>query len=231
MTTHLPVLEGPKPASTLAMYRAMVGIGLLCGLFIVTVFVVTRPVIEENRAEALQAAIFEVLPAATTSRTFALHGEELVLAEQPLPDGTPRVYAGYADDGALVGVAVEAAGMGYADVIRILYGYSPDQEAVVGLRVLESRETPGLGDRIAKDPEFLANFEALDASLAPGGAEVDHPIVTVKNGEKDDPWEIDGITGATISSVAIGDMLRESTGRWVPTLRSAEDTLEQGGGA
>ena len=47
--------------------------------------------------------------------------------------------------------------MGYQDVIRILlYGYSPEHQAIVGMRVLESRETPGLGDKIEKDPAFLA---------------------------------------------------------------------------
>ena len=44
------------------MYRAMVGVGLACGLLIVGVFVGTKPVIARNRAEALRAAIFEVLP-------------------------------------------------------------------------------------------------------------------------------------------------------------------------
>ena len=57
------------------MYRAMVGIGLLCGLLIVSVFVSTRPVIERNRAEALQRAIFQVLPEARSSSTFRLSGD------------------------------------------------------------------------------------------------------------------------------------------------------------
>ena len=45
--------------------------------------------------------------------------------------------------------------MGYQDVIRVLYGYSFAEEAVVGIRVLESKETPGLGTRIETDPDFL----------------------------------------------------------------------------
>ncbi|MCB0583886.1 MAG: FMN-binding protein, partial [Phaeodactylibacter sp.] len=32
------------------------------------------------------------------------------------------------------------------------------------------------------------------------------------------PWEIDAITGATISSRAIGSILGESTKRWVPVI-------------
>ena len=32
----------------------------------------------------------------------------------------------------------------------ILYGYAPALDAVIGIRVLETKETPGLGDKIEK---------------------------------------------------------------------------------
>jgi electron transport complex protein RnfG len=85
--------------------------------------------------------------------------------------------------------------------------------------VLESRETPGLGDRIENDPGFLANFERLDVALAPDGAGLAHPIAAVKQGTKQAPWQVDGITGATISSAAIARMLRESASLWLPRVR------------
>jgi hypothetical protein len=47
----------PPPTSAWQMYRAMVGIGLVCGLLIVTAFVLTGPIISRNKAEALQRAI------------------------------------------------------------------------------------------------------------------------------------------------------------------------------
>jgi electron transport complex protein RnfG len=128
------------------------------------------------------------------------------------------VHAGYAEDGSLVGVAVQAQGMGYQDVIRILYGYDPARDAIIGMQVLASKETPGLGDKIEKDPAFLANFDALDVSLAPDGRSLQHEIAAVKGGEKSHPWQIDGITGATISSKAIAAMLRESSAQWVPAI-------------
>ena len=46
---------------------------------------------------------------------------------------------------------------------------------MIGLQVLSSNETPGLGDRISKDAAFRKNFEALDASLV-------NEIETVKQG-------------------------------------------------
>ncbi len=115
-------------------------------------------------------------------------------------------------------IAIEAAGQGYADIIRILYGYDPNQQAVVGFHVLESKETPGLGDKIEKDPDFLANFKALDGSLNDDQTAVRNRVVPVKKGTKQSPWEVDGITGATISSRAIGDIIGTSTERWIPLI-------------
>ena len=210
------------------MYRSLVGVGVLCGLLIAVVFQGTRPVIERNRAEALERAVFAVLPAASQRVTYGIvDGERF----QAAPDAiTARVHAGYNDAGRLVGIAIEAAGMGYADTISVLYGYSPEQEAVVGIRILTSKETPGLGDRIESDPAFLANFVALDARLDGSGSAIAQPITTVKQGTKTESWQIDGITGATISSVAIGDILATSTAQWVPLLKARLQDFEQGGG-
>jgi electron transport complex protein RnfG len=208
------------------MYQAMVGVGLLCGLLIVGVYVGTKPVIERNRAEALERAIFEVLPAARSSRSFRFSEAARFRpadAAEAGPARGPVVHAGYDAQGALVGVAVEARGMGYQDVIHLLYGYSFAQDAIIGLRVLASRETPGLGDKIETDPGFRENFERLDVALAADGSAIAHPIELVKPGQKEHPWQVDGITGATISSTAIADILRKSTAVWVPRIRRGLD--------
>ena len=212
------------PPSVWHMYRAMVGIGIICGLLIVGVYELTRPVIAANKAEYLQQSIFKVLPDATASKTFRVSGDEgfELLTGEPVA-GEPLVYAGYDDGGALVGLALEASGMGYQDVIRVLYGYSYDNDAVIGIRVLDSKETPGLGDKIETDPAFVENFVRLDVSLTADGSAIANPIVAVKNGEKENAWEIDGITGATISSVAIANLLNKNTSYWVPRLRDNLD--------
>ena len=210
----------PAPPSTWHMYRAMVGVGVFCGLLIVTAFQVTQPIIERNKAEALQEAIFHVLPNTSTSRTYRLDkaGDFKVLEGKT--HGEQLVYAGYDDREELVGLAVEAQGMGYQDVIGVIYGYSFAEEAIIGIQVLESKETPGLGDKIETDAAFLENFERLDVSLRDDLSELANPIVPVKHGEKAHPWEVDGITGATISSVAIAKILNQSAQYWVPRIRN-----------
>jgi len=92
---------------------------------------------------------------------------------------------------------------------------------------LESKETPGLGDKIEKDETFLANFEQLDVSFNEAGDALKNPVTPVKSGEKTNPWEVDAITGATISSRAIGDILKESTARWVPLIYNNQDDFTE----
>jgi electron transport complex protein RnfG len=194
------------------LYRALVGVAVGCGLLIVLVFLATAPVIEARRAAALERAILQVLPGAVRHRALPFE---------------PVVYAGLAADGSLVGFAVPAQAMGYQDVIRILYGYDPQRQQIVGLRVLESRETPGLGDKIETDPAFTANFEALDVALGPGAVTILHPIELVKPGAGTEAWQIDGIAGATVSSAAVVRMLAASTAAWVPRLNRDRDQLLQ----
>lgn len=211
---------------TWPMYRTLVGIGMLCGLMIAIVFQGTRPVIERNRAAALERAVFAVIPAAVSRVTYALTDAGFVPGEDTSGE---RVHAGFDADGLLVGVAIEAGGMGYADTITVLYGYAPELEAIVGIEVLTSKETPGLGDKIETDAVFLENFIALDARLDDSGTGLRNRIETVKRGQKSEPWQIDGITGATISSKAIGDILAASTERWVPRISERLDELNSGG--
>lgn len=218
MTTHAETADRPTPTSTWQMYRAMVGVGIVCGLLIVAVFQVTRPIIERKKAEALQSAIFHVLPDATTSSAFGFDESGGFSQAGSNTAGDDLVYAGYDAEHRLVGIAVEAHGMGYQDVIRLIYGYSPSVKAIIGIQVLESKETPGLGDKIEGDPDFLANFQRLDVSLTQDQSALAHPIVPVKHGTKANPWEIDAITGATISSKAVASILNRSAELWIPRI-------------
>lgn len=228
MSQPLPMLQ-PVQTTTWQMYRAMVGVGLVCGLLIVTVYQATLPVIKRNEAAALERAIFQVLPDARASATFRLNEEDdrFEPLEEPA-EGGRVVYAGYDDDGQLVGLAIEAEGMGYADVIRVLYGYSFEQDAIIGIRVLASKETPGLGDRIETDETFLENFVRLDTSLMPDGSGLANPIVLVKPGKKTNPWEVDSITGATISAATIAEMLNESASFWIPLVQRRAGDFREG---
>nr|WP_297789599.1 RnfABCDGE type electron transport complex subunit G [uncultured Allomuricauda sp.] len=206
-----------NPANSKKMLVAMVGIGIISAFLIVLTYELTLPRVQRLKAEALEKAIFEVLPGTVSTQTFGVNtdGTLFKIEDENKPEST--VYAGYDKDEKLVGYAVEAAGQGYADIIRIIYGYDPDEQILIGFQVLESKETPGLGDKIEKEEAFLNNFKDLDVSVSADG-QLKNKVITVKQGEKQNAWEIDGITGATISSRAIGDIIGTSTMEVVPIL-------------
>lgn len=201
-----------REASSFRLVATLAVTGLLSGLVLVGIFLATQPVILRNQAEAMRRAIFKVLPGTTEIDTLVLSGEELQpyqSADGSLPT-TDAVFAGRASDGTLVGYAIPADGAGFMDTIKLIYGFDPRRRAIVGMQVLDSRETPGLGDKIIFDEEFHRNFAEL---------KVEPEIVGVKVAQTPRPSnEVDTITGATISSEAVVSILNKSTQRWLPIL-------------
>ena len=217
--------NAPQQPKSRKLIMTLVGIAMMSGLLVVLTFQLTLPRINQNKQEALENAIFAVLPFAESKANYLLNEEGLV----ELPDDAfaeANLFAGYDADGKLTGLAMEASARGYQDVVRILYGYSPETECVVGFTVLESRETPGLGDKVETDLDFLDNFACLDARLTPDGSAIANPIQTVKNGKKTDDWQIDAISGATITSNAIGKALESSTTEMLPLLAKYRTSLK-----
>ncbi|ANQ52245.1 RnfABCDGE type electron transport complex subunit G [Flammeovirga sp. MY04] len=205
-------------ANSKKMLMAMVGIGAFCALLIVLIFEGTKERRAFLKAEALEKAIFQVIPNAKSMKPMQFIDGKLTVVDKDAKGET--LYAGYNESNQLVGYAIEASGQGYADIIKILYGYDPQKQAIVGFQVLESKETPGLGDKIEKEEAFLANFISLDVTLNTDKKALANEVVTVKQGEKTNPWEVDGITGATISSRAIGDIINSSMQEMGPKIGS-----------
>lgn len=99
-------------------------------------------------------------------------------------------------DGELAGWVVKTAGQGYADKIELLIGLDFAAEAITGLFVLDQKETPGLGNKIVTD-EWRGQFIAKETGS---------PLTVTKDGAKAEN-EIDCITGATISSRAVSNII------------------------
>lgn len=197
-----------KNSSFLRMVLTLGGAGLISGIILVGVYLITLPIIMANRAEALNAAILRVVEGTEIVEPMVIEGGALVPYEgeaSKAPKGE-IVYAGKDKDGNLVGYAIPAEGPGFQDTIVLLIGFDPKRRVIIGMEVLESRETPGLGDKIISDEHFLSNFEALA---------VEPTIVGVKNGARANPNEVDTITGATISSKAVISILNKSMDTWL----------------
>ncbi|MES9869950.1 MAG: FMN-binding protein [Sedimenticola sp.] len=178
--------------------------GLISGIAIISIYEATLPTITANKAEELRQAVFRVLPGVKKMQLLEYRDNKLVANPEPDKDAE-IVYGGYDGQNQLIGYAIPNAGPGFQDTISVLYGYKPTERKVVGMWILDSRETPGLGDKIYKDAEFVANFDDLSA---------DPEIKTVKKGTKSAPNEIDAITGATISAKAVARIINEAHAVW-----------------
>lgn len=224
-------VKPPAPAndsSSFVMIRLMGAVSLICGLLIVTAHQTTLIPIRQNQETILKETVSILLPGVQKQVTYIVeaNGELQIFAGGET--ALKRLIAGYDTSGALIGVVVEGSERGYADVIRAMYAYSPKQEAIVGFQVVELKETPGLGDKITSDKDFQKNFAALDTKLDAGKSKLAHPITAVKHGTKKNAWEIDAISGATISSRAVGRLLQKSTQEMIPVIVRNLNRIEKG---
>lgn len=146
------------------------------------VYVVLRAPMAEQQQSALLAKFRELTPNVVfnehflhqhQTRTFSkLHAEHYIApsGEHYFDTTTPRGYSGN---------------------IRLLIALSPDFKTVLGVRVLEHKETPGLGDKIERRiSDWILSFD--NTSLA-----------TKRFAVRKDGGDFDAFTGATITPRAI----------------------------
>jgi len=168
--------------NALKMILVLVIVSSLSGAGLVLVYSYAQPQIIANQNQTLEGAIFKVVPTARTYRLIKKDGEEIYVAE----GGSGRI-AGY---------AILARGNGYQGEIVIIAGLDAALEKILDIEILESVETPGLGDMIKSD-DFKNQFKNL-AVL---------PQINLTKKKTARPNEIQAITGATISSTAVVEIL------------------------
>ena len=202
-----PEVPGWKLVLTLALA------GALAGFLLVFVDQATSGQIRENRRRALEEAVGEVLGAPALVVSFRVTDAGLVREEEVNyevdTEALDRVFAGYSDaEGkSLIGFALAFQRTGFQDAIRLIFGYDPRNKQVLGVKVLEHKETPGLGDKI-EGAAFLDPIRGQTVDLVP-----------VKPGRgTGGPSEVDTITGATISSAWVVRIINEATGRVGPMI-------------
>lgn len=101
------------------------------------------------------------------------------------------------------GYVIKTVTQGYAGEIAMSIGIRNDGR-VTGLVVEEAHETHGLGSKILTDHEFLAQFLNKSGSfeIATQGADA-FSGATAEAATEGETIQVDGITGATVSSKAV----------------------------
>jgi len=216
----------PELPSSTKLITTLGLVAMISGLLVVSIYEYTKPIIAENQRLATERAIFKVLPQAVSRLTFVVKNQTLVLADDKTEGDL--IYAGYDKNKQFVGVALNAAAQGYQDTVKILYSYQPKTGCITGFNVLKSTETPGFGTKITTDKAFLANFKCLEAKVNSEQTQLLNAINTTRHGSKQHPWQIDAISGSTITSNAIGRMLNQSGQRLHPIVMQNLTRLQQG---
>jgi len=222
-------ITAPQITPTAAMIRTLGLVSTICGLIIVGAYLGTFDAVQANKRLALEREVFKVFPAARSMTAFhALPAGGVAAAGSgEVPAGSVKFYAAYDEAGKLVGVAAEGAAKGYADTVRILFGYVPDCQCVTGFGVVAMRETPGIGDKILTDADFRASLKALDVRLNADMSALANEVRTVKHGTKTKDWEVDAIAGATITSRAVGKAINEAAQVLLPRLVPQLDNVKE----
>ncbi len=213
------IIEEKEPSS-FKLVAALGIAGFLSGIILVGTFIYTNPFIIANKEAAIQRAIFKVLPNCNSYTVLKLEEGKLIenIADDNKEESDKEellIYAGYNDNMELIGFAIPGSEPGFQDIIATMFGYDDTKKVIIGFEVLESKETPGLGDKIFKDADFQTNFTSLA---------IEPEIVAVKKGKKQKANEVEAITGATISSKAIVRLLNKTMAIWQTTI---DDYIKQ----
>ncbi len=193
-----------KTATITRMGLTLAAICLVAAAALAVTYRMTRPTIEaRTRADRVEA-LKVVLPDAVEFSQ-RISGEKI------------DYYRGFDRDGELAGYAFIGEARGYSSDISVMVGIDPSGE-IAGIEILSQQETPGLGTRAVEVPATRTFWEALlgrEAEEPPGrplfqeqfsGKTVDR--LEVVTGETE--TEIEALTGATITSRAITEAVKQS---------------------
>jgi electron transport complex protein RnfG len=202
------------PAWKLLLTLALAG--ALSGWLVVSVYKLTLPAVQRHAAQQAYAAVHEVLKGPARWDTLYLVNNALTRTAPAKADlaEIPKAFVGYDTAGKRVGVAVTAAEPGFQELLTLMIGFDPASGTLIGFKVLDQKETPGLGDKIERDTAFGAQF---------GGRAT--PLVGVKGRPGKSPTEVQTITGATISSRAVIRIINNGVAKWRPLI----DAWDRGG--
>jgi Na+-transporting NADH:ubiquinone oxidoreductase subunit NqrC len=163
---------------------------IVCGLAsvltmaLIAVDYYTRPIIEKNSTLKLKKGVLTANGIPFTPQ----NAEAVFNADvQQVKKGGQVFYL--TRDGA---VSFAVTGSGLWAPITVVVSLEPDLTTIKGLSVINQAETPGLGSRVA-EPEFLKRFHGKSVS----------PLISiVKPGKASGKNQVDGITGATMTTTA-----------------------------
>lgn len=165
----------------------------------------TKSTIDEQATLQQKALFDQVLP--TDRYNNNLRDSCYLVTDPALGKGMHRVYIGRKDDRPVAAILEATAPDGYSGAIQLLVGVDFNG-TVLGTRVTEHHETPGLGDKIElRLSDWITHFSGKTIS-----AENDPHWAVKKDG-----GDFDQFTGATITPRAVVNAVKRA-GLYAQTL-------------
>ena len=171
----------------------------LFGLLIAVTDAGLSPRIEQNKINKRNRLVGTLLPDA---KSFIALDAPMEIESARGKKEKVEVYKAMSEAGECVGWSFNAAGSGFADKIELVVAVDANFEKIAGFDVLASSETPGFGDQIKYD-YYRSQFKGAPAEQL--------KLVSIGEPKKIDS-QIVGITGATVSSTAVVDILNTFLG-------------------
>ncbi|MCH7822212.1 MAG: electron transport complex subunit RsxG [Proteobacteria bacterium] len=183
-----------KSGTTLALIAA------ICTTLVAATYELTTERIAANEKSLLEKSLQPVLAGVIYDTDI---GESRLVIAPPhdLPGSDEAlIYRVYFDEQPVAALFAVTARNGYSGSIRILLGVDFDG-VVTGLRILQHRETPGLGDKIVSArSDWVYQFD---------GRSIGDPDVTAW-AIRGDGGEFDQLTGASITPRAVVNAMRDT---------------------
>ncbi|MEP0860324.1 MAG: FMN-binding protein [Ignavibacterium sp.] len=118
---------------------------------------------------------------------------------EPLNTNGFEVFKVYDEQKNSLGYSLVYSGNGFQGKIKIMIGITEDLNKITSIEILEQSETPGLGTKIL-EPPYKDQYKGLTPVPA---------IKLVKGIPPENPNEVQAITGATISSRSVVNIVNE----------------------
>ena len=181
----------------------MVVLSIVFGAAIAAVYNLTAPITRQNESLNRNRAIANAFGLQVSGSSAAAY--ESAVARDITHDtleGTNKTWDVFIRKEAPRSVGFVFRGIGFWDAVSGIIVLSPDLSTIHGIRFLEQHETPGLGARI-EEAWFYNQFEGKKIAW---NNPIDQRII-IGAGAKELTNRVDGITGATQTTLALARML------------------------
>jgi Na+-transporting NADH:ubiquinone oxidoreductase subunit C len=112
------------------------------------------------------------------------------------------------DRGRVAMILLPVHGQGYASTIRGYVALDRDANTLRGVAFHEHGETPGVGGDVLADEDWLAEWQGRRIRDESGRVRIGASIAEVHPDGPDAPYVVDAVTGATRTTMGVGNLLR-----------------------